>query len=285
LRRRVSSLAVHTKAEPTTIIEGKLYALGGNVEHDGRMAWVPATATGLAPLNAYVLVEGNLGLLIDTSLPIVGNAVVEQLKSLNLEEIEILLTRPVEFDSMGNAELIIENFNVTRAYAEANFEPIDWTYFRRDAPNPELTFKDEIIEKNQDIVFAPGRKLSLVNAKLKLLACAWGYDHDTGTLFTSDSFIHALAPDPDTRIITAENDTMTQEDVTEHLGTKFKWLLGANTIPLRHFVDDVFDDFDVVNVASNLGCVLTGREVAARHKEMLNEGLRQLSDLEEEDLA
>jgi hypothetical protein len=75
---------------------------------------------GLAPLNAYVLVEGKRGLLIDTSLPIVGNAVVEQLKSLNLEEIEILLTRPVEFDSMGNAELIIENFNVTRAYAEAN---------------------------------------------------------------------------------------------------------------------------------------------------------------------
>jgi hypothetical protein len=59
---------------------------------------------------------------------------------------------------------------------------------------------------------------------------------------------------------------MTQEDVAEHLRTKFKWLIGANTIPLRDFVDDVFDDFDVVNVASNLGCVLSGREAAARHK-------------------
>jgi flavorubredoxin len=184
---------------------------------------------------------------------------------------------------MGNAELIIEQFNVTRVYTEANFEPIPWTHFRRDAPNPDQTFEDVIIEKEQELDFG-SRHLTLVNAKLKLLACAWVFDHETGTLFTSDSFIHALAPDAETRVITAENDTFTQDDVNKHLRTKFEWLVGANTEPLIKFVDGVFERFDVVNVAPNLGCVLAGREVVRRHREMIDEGLRQLAD-EEEELA
>src|ERR671937_222108 len=101
---------------------------------------LPITAHAAA--TPVALGEGKVGLVIDTALPIVGDSVVEQLRSLNLDEIEILPTRPVEFDSMGNAELIIEQFNVTRVYTEANFEPIPWTHFRRDAPNPEQTFED-----------------------------------------------------------------------------------------------------------------------------------------------
>jgi flavorubredoxin len=278
----VEALQVHAEATPVSVVAGKVYVLGGNVEHDGRISWVPASAEGLAPLNAHLLVEENRGLLIDTSFPAVGDAVVKQLKSLGLDEIELLLTRPVEFDSMGNGEIIVDNVNVTRVYTEANFEPTDWTRFRTDSPRPQPTFEDVIIEKEQELDFAPGRPLSLVNAKLKLLACAWVFDHATGTLFTSDSFIHVLAPDPSTRIVTGTNDTTTQEDVTLHLQTKFEWLQGANTVPLREFVDSVFDRFDVVNVAPNLGCVLSGREVVQRHKEMVNEGLRQLGDLEEE---
>jgi flavorubredoxin len=279
----VLPMTAHAAATPVALGEGKAYVLGGNVEHDDRISWVPAGAAGLAPLNAYVLVEGRSGLMIDTSLPIVGDAVVEQLRSLDLDEIEILLTRPVEFDSMGNAELVIEQFNVTRVYTEANFEPIPWTHFRKDAPNPEQTFEDVIIEKEQELDFG-SRHLTLVNAKLKLLACAWVFDHATGTLFTSDSFLHALAPDGETRVITAENDTVTQDDVNAHLRTKFEWLIGASTEPLVKFVDGVFERFDVVNVAPNLGCVLTGREVVQRHREMVDEGLRQLAE-EEEELA
>jgi flavorubredoxin len=277
----VLPMTVHTAAEPIALVDGNLYVVGGNVEHDGRISWVPAAAAGLAPLNAYVLVEGRRGLMIDTSLPIVGDAVIEQLKSLELDEIEILLTRPVEFDSMGNAELIINQLNVTRVYSEANFEPIPWTHFRQDAPNPEQSFDDVIIEKEQELEFA-GRRLTLVNAKLKLLACAWVFDHATGTLFTSDSFLHALAPDASTRVLTTDNDAVTQEDVVEHLRTKFEWLRGANTEPLRRFVDEVFDRFDVVNVAPNLGCVLAGRDAVQRHKDMIDEGLRQLADDGEE---
>jgi hypothetical protein len=276
----VQALQVRAEATPTPLVEGKVYVLGGNVEHDGRISWVPATAEGLAPLNAHVLVEGARGLVIDTS-PAAGDAIVQQRESLELEEIEILLTRPVEFDSMGNAELIVDNLNVTKVYTEANFEPTDWTRFRADEPRPDTTFEDVIIQKDQELAFAPGRQLTLVNAKLKLLACAWVFDHATETLFTSDSFIHALAPDPGTRVITAENDTVTQADVTRHLRTKFEWLIGANTAPLRHFVDEVFDRFDVVNVAPNLGCDLRGRDVVQRHREMVDEGLRQLGDPEE----
>jgi hypothetical protein len=60
------------------IVEGKVYALGGTVEHGGRISWVPAQAAGFAPLNAYVLTEGKKGLVIDTSLPVLEESIVYQ---------------------------------------------------------------------------------------------------------------------------------------------------------------------------------------------------------------
>src|SRR5688572_24198246 len=106
-------LRVHADPTPAELVPGKVYVLGANVEHDGRLSWVPPHEPGLAPVNAHVLVENGRGLLIDTALPAVGAAVIEQLRSLGLEELEVLFTRPVEFDSMGNGELIFDQFNVT----------------------------------------------------------------------------------------------------------------------------------------------------------------------------
>ena len=114
-----------------------------------------------------------------------------------------------------------------------------------------------------------------------MLACAWVFDHGKGTLFTSDSFLHALARDPSARVVTAEDDTTTGDDVLEHLTTKFAWLRGANTEPLRRFVDGVFERFDVVTVAPSLGCVISGRDAVRRHREMVDEGLRRLGGDEE----
>jgi len=264
------------------IVEGKVYALGGTVDHRDQISWVPAGAPGFAPLNAYVLTEGTKGLMIDTSLPIVEDAIVTQLQGLGLDELTIVLSRAVEFDSMGNAEVIAAKLPVKTIWAQMQYPPTEWCYMRTDAPEhaPRPTFEEKMYGSTDTIELTPRRTVSLMDAKLKLLACAWVFDAETGTLFTSDSFSHVLAPDRHTRVITEENDHTTLEDVERHLLTKFEWLVGARTEPARAFLDRVFTEFDVQTIAPLLGCILEGRGVVARHRALVDEALMRISERE-----
>jgi flavorubredoxin len=270
---------VDAAATPTPLVEGTLHVLGGTVSHEGRISWVPPTAEGSAALNAFVIADGSRGLVIDTSMPVFGDALVEQLKAIGIENLSILLTRPVEFDSMGNAEVLIRNFAVDRVYSELMFPPRDWVAFRDDEPLPE--FEALVYRKGSELEVIPGHKLSLIDARLKLLACVWVYDAGTGTLFTSDSFSHVLAPEPGVQVVTAENDTTTFDGVMAHFMTKFDWLQGAHTSPLRRFLDEVFTTFDVQAIAPCIGCVIKGRDLVERHRRFVDEALRRLGEQED----
>jgi flavorubredoxin len=270
-------MTVTAPSSAVPIVDGQLYVLGGTVEPKGRIHWIAKDATGDAPLNAFVIVDGNRGLVVDTSLPIVSDAIVDQLKGLGLEELNILMTRPVEFDSMGNCEVLIKNFNVARVYSELTFPPEYWVAFRDEEPLPP--FEPLVYKKGTDMQFG-GRRLSLIDARLKLLATVWVYDHATKTLFTSDSFAHVYAAQPGVQIVTAETDTTTEEQVMAHMLTKFDWMAGAFTGPMRRFCNEVFDTFDVENIAPTIGCVLQGRELVERHRQLMDDTLRKLAEME-----
>ncbi|TDD83454.1 hypothetical protein E1202_25415 [Saccharopolyspora karakumensis] len=259
-------------------MDGTLHVLGGTVSHNGRISWVPRGSAGFAALNAFVIVDGNHGLVIDTTLPVFGEALVQQLKSLGVEQVTILLTRPVEFDSMGNAELLVRNFTVKRVYSELMFPPQDWVAFRDETPLPE--FEALVYRKGSELEVIPGHTLSLIDARLKLLACVWVFDSATKTLFTSDSFSHVLAPKPGMQIVTEESDRTTPDEVMNHFMEKFDWLQGANTAPLRSFLRDVFTTYDVEAIAPTVGCVIKGRNLVKRHYDMVDDALRQLGEKE-----
>jgi len=213
----------------------------------------------------------------------VGDAIVAQLESLGLEEVSIILTRAPEFDSLGNAELIAAHIPTTAVYAQMQYPPSIWIHFREDDPvanPPAITYEERMYGTQDEIELGPDRRFTITDAKLKLLAAAWVFDHATGTLVTSDGMSHVLAPDPHTRLITAENDTTTVEDVQRSLLRKFEWLRGARTEPVRRFLDDVFTRFDVQAIAPLEGCVLHGRDVVARHHALVNEALTLISDME-----
>ena len=57
---------------------------------------------------------------------------------------------------------------------------------------------------------------------------------------------------------------------------KFDWLEGAETEPLRAFVDDVFRTYDVQTIAPSHGCILQGAEVVQRHRAMVDAVLRDV---------
>jgi hypothetical protein len=230
-----------------------------------------------------VVTEGTDGLVIDTSLPAVEEAIVRQLHGLGLERLSIFLSRAVEFDSMGNAEVIAATFPVKTIYTQMQYRPKDWIYMRDDEPElrPVGSYEERMYGSEDHIELGPSRDLSIVDAKLKLLACSWVFDHATGTLFTSDSFAHVLAPDPYTRVITADNDQCSVDDVERHLLAKFEWMVGARTATVRAFLDRIFTTFDVQTIAPLVGCVLKGPDVVARHRALLEEALARISQRRE----
>jgi flavorubredoxin len=257
------------------LVDGKLHALGASVLNDGLISWVPAGATGSVPLNCYLVTEQRAGLLIDTSLPIIEDVLVAQARQFDLDSVTLVLTRVVEFDSVGTAELLERVLPIHTVYA--HFLPAQWMYFRAGpASTPRGRFESRLLEDRARIVVGGERELTVINARLKLLATAWLFDHDTGTLFTSDSFSHALARDPAQRVITGSDDDTSADHVAEHLVTKFDWLEGADTAPLRAFLNGVFSEFEVRRIAPTYGCILSGADVVQRHRELLDLALRDL---------
>ncbi|MGX5844944.1 hypothetical protein ACWGTI_30105 [Mesorhizobium sp. ArgA1] len=257
------------------IVAEKLYLLGGTVPHNDIIHWIPKNAKGEAALNAYLLLEGTKAVLLDTSLPILEDGLVAQIEPFIIDEMKLLLTRAVEFDSIGNADVIIEKWPVKEVWA--GYVAYEWVYMRTQGPNPyPPPFESKMIEKQSLIQVAPGRSLQAIDTKLKLLAATWIYDAVTKTLFTSDSFSHVMAPAPGVTLVTADTDTTTVQDVVDNFRAKFFWMEDADTQPLRAFVKDVFGRYDVEHIAPTLGCVISGKHLVLRHVEMLDQALEQL---------
>jgi flavorubredoxin len=268
-------LVDQTAAQVETLVPDKLYALGATVENDGRISSVVPGGGGQIPLNSFLLTEGTTGLLIDTSLPIIGEQLVQQAAAFELETVALVFTRVVEFDSVGNAELLEQVLPIDIVYS--HFLPSQWMYFRAAPdPPPRRRHEPRPLVNGEEISVGGERRVTVIDAKLKLLATAWLYDHETRVLFTSDSFSHAPAPAPGGRVLTEPQDDITLEDVAGHLRTKFDWLEGADTEPLRRFLDDVFSTFDVQNIAPTFGCVLAGGPLVERHVSLVDEALRDL---------
>jgi len=264
-----------TAGQIETLVPDKLYALGATVENDGLISWVAPGLAGQVPLNSFLLTEGTAGLMIDTSLPVIGDELVRQAASFELEQVALVFTRVVEFDSVGNAELLEQVLPIDVVYS--HFLPSQWMYFRATPdPPPRRWHEPRPLLDREEISLGGERRVTVIDAKLKLLATAWLYDHETQALFTSDAFSHALAPEPGRRVLTQPQDETTLQDVTMHLRTKFDWLEDADTEPLRRFLDDVFSTFDVQSIAPTFGCVLAGGPLVQRHLSLVDEALRDL---------
>jgi flavorubredoxin len=268
-------MSAQVQGKLETLAPDTLYALGASVPNDGRVSWVRANGRGYIPLNSYLLKEGDHGWLIDTSLPIVEQAVVSQARLLGeLTDVELILTRCVEFDSVGNAEPLLHVLPINVAYAA--FKPTEWMYFRAPAHAPARAVEPRLLPTNAPLITPHRREIFVLNARLKLLATAWVYDAKSRTLFTSDAFSHVLAWEPGQRIVTTTDDTTSPAIVREHLMTKFDWLLGAETGPLRRHLREIRRRWPIDIVAPGYGCVIVGAQLVERHFEMMDSALEEL---------
>jgi hypothetical protein len=118
-----------------------------------------------------------------------------------------------------------------------------------------------------------GRVLSCVNPPIRLTPSHWLYDERSETLFTADSFTYVWRETSSGPwIVGPDEEPPSVEEVYEFLVTsRYWWLPGADTAPMRRDIRAVFDEHKVTTIAPSFGCVLSGAEVVERHVELLDE--------------
>ena len=248
---------------------------------DGRVTWHPPEARGFAPMNTYVLLEGDSALIIDTGISVHTGALLEQLAVVlpPSAEIAVLHTRIGEYTTISNTVPIAERFRVATIHSEQQDSP-RWVDFRpghgRDVGDLDALAGTRIqlfvVPDTIAVDAAATRVLDIFHATLRLLPTSWIYDRRTRTLFTSDVFSHGLRARPDGRwLLTDADDETTLDSMRRHLlATRYWWLAGARLEDIRASLADTFARYEVETIAPDFGCVLSGRELVGRHVEMLD---------------
>jgi flavorubredoxin len=267
-----------------TLADGALYALQHTFALDGRVSSYPASARGFSVANCYLLTERDAALLIDTGFGKDEPAIRAQIDALIAPGLPLSLfpLRLNEFMSINNVESFAAHFAVAQCYT-SNPDAALWFDFGAKAdgrsildamPVNAVTRADTIaLGKN-------GRTIDVMQAPIRLIATRWLYDRATRTLFTSDLFTHVWRSDAHGPWIVTEADDATTERALRSfmLNTRYWWLEGAPTGEIRRGIDAVFEKHDVETIAPGYGCILSGREVVARHVGMLDEILKGLDE-------
>jgi hypothetical protein len=263
------------------IVDGRLYALVHPYELDGRPSSHPLDVRGVSTMNCFLLIEGDDATLISTGYSAHQDALLEDLGELLGDRGLSLVIPRVEYASMCNARPIADRFRVTNVYAQLPDRPSEVLNFR-----PEWSAGDgDGLRDAERLPTRPGtsapvdaagrRRLEFVLPQLRLLPNVWAYDRETRTLFTGDLFSWVWQDQPGGPwLLDGEQDDPTTPDRVEHflLRNRYWWLAGAHTPPLRRWLAELCDRYDIDVVAPDHGCVLTGAAVA-RHVGLLDEAL------------
>jgi hypothetical protein len=266
---------------------GRLYACLNPYAVDGRVSWHPPAARGFAPMNSYLLVEGEHALLIDSGVTAHREALLAQIDEVLAPSValSILHTRIGEYNTICNTPAIAAARPVAMLYGSQP-DPGAWTHFEPDpgaAPARTIAALDSTVLARENVLSvdpAGRRPVEVFAAMLRLLPTHWVYDQATATLFTSDMFSHVLRATPSGPWIVRDADGQgSREALREHLlQTRYWWIDGADTAPIDAWLDGVFAARTVERIAPGYGAILEGRELVAREVATLREILGELAD-------
>src|SRR5271168_1597845 len=264
-----------------SLADDRLYALQNEFALDGRVSSYPASARGFSVANSYLLTQLDGAMLIDTGFgkdePVI-RAQIEELIAPG-QPLSMFPLRLNEFMSINNVESFAGHFNVETCYT-SNIDAALWFDFGAKAEGRDIlkSMKVTAVTRADTIELGKsGRAIDVMQAPIRLIATRWLYDRATKTLFTSDMFTHVWRDTAAGPWIVQEtdNDSTSLRDVRSFmLNTRYWWLEGAPTDTIRRGIGNVFDKYDIETIAPGSGCILRGRNVVARHYQMLDEFLK-----------
>ena len=122
------------------------------------------------------------------------------------------------------------------------------------------------------------RVLDVFEAPIRLISTRWIYDRATKTLFTSDMFTHIWRDTPEGPwVVDEDNDISSFDHVRSFLlNTRYWWLEGVETGPLREAVAKVVDTYDIETLAPGYGAIIRGRDLVEKQFKIFDEVLGSL---------
>jgi flavorubredoxin len=264
-----------------SLADDQLYALQNPFALDGRVSSYPASARGFSVANSYLLTQSDAAMLIDTGFGKDEPVIRAQIESLIAQGLPLSMfpLRLNEFMSINNVESFAGHFNVENCYT-SNVDAALWFDFGTKAEGRDIlkSMKVTAVTRADTIQLGKGgRAIDVMHAPIRLIATRWLYDRATRTLFSSDMFTHVWR-DTETGpwvVTETDNDSTSTRDIRSFmLNTRYWWLEGAPTDSIRRGIGNVFDKYDVKTIAPGYGCILRGRNVVARHYQMLDEFLK-----------
>ena len=264
-----------------SLSDDQLYALQNPFALDGRVSSYPASARGFSVVNSYLLTQPDAAMLIDTGFGKDEPVIRAQIESLIAPGLPLSMfpLRLNEFMSINNVESFADHFNVATCYT-SNPDAALWFDFGAKENGRSIldSMKVTAVTRADTIQLGKGgRAIDVMQAPIRLIATRWLYDRSTKTLFASDMFTHVWR---DTErgpwiVDETDNDPTSLRDVRSFmLNTRYWWLEGAPTDSIRRGIGNVFDKYDIETIAPGYGCILRGRNVVARHYQMLDEFLK-----------
>ncbi len=268
----------------TDLGEGKAFALHNILELDGRVSAYPKSTRGFSSMNCYLLREDNAAVLLDTGFNGQIDFLSEQISSLITKDTPLSLypLRQNEFMSVGNIVALANRFNVVEAFSNRpnidfwfDFELED--FIPKEEKDKKFTTSKLGNELKINIGENPERLIHGLVAPIRLISTMWIFDHGTKTLFSSDMFSHISQKRLDGPWISDKDELTTTSFVRSFLlNTRYWWLEGVDTGPLREGITEVFNKFDIHTIAHGYGTILTGKEQVEKQFNILDEVLRDL---------
>ncbi len=268
----------------TDLGDGKAFALHNILELDGRVSAYPKSTRGFSSMNCYLLREDNAAVLLDTGFNGQIDFLTEQISSLITKDTPLSLypLRQNEFMSVGNIVALANRFNVVEAFSNRpnidfwfDFELED--FIPKEEKDKKFTTSKLGNELKINIGENPERLIHGLVAPIRLISTMWIFDHGTKTLFSSDMFSHISQKNLDGPWISDKDELTTTSFVRSFLlNTRYWWLEGVNTGPLREGISEVFNKFDIHAIAPGYGTILTGKDQVEKQFKILDEVLRDL---------
>ncbi len=266
-------------SQTVEMAEGRAYVFHNAFPLDGRISAYPQSARGHSVSNCYLLKEQDRALLLDTGYAVHETRILEQLASVLDPEtpLSLLPLRLNEFMSVGNAMAIARRFNVVECLAGVP-KINEWLEFESIEPGRSSapTLHTTLLSALHPIDLG-GRCVEVMSAPIRLISTRWIYDPATRTLFTSDMFSHLWAEAADGPWMREADDVTTPAFVRSFLlNTRYWWLEGARTDDLRRGIAEIFERYDIENIAPGYGAILRGRGLAEQQFAVLDEVLASL---------
>jgi flavorubredoxin len=232
--------------------------------------------------NCYLLVEDDAAVLIDTGYAVHEPIIRGQIESLlDGQRLSLFPLRLNEFMSINNVETLAAHLDVEQCYT-GNPDAAWWFDFGATSDHGEPVLdklKITVVSREQTLpIGSRNRVLDVFQAPIRLISTRWIYDGATRTLFTSDMFSHVWRDTPQGPWFVDEtNDTSSFAHVRSFLlNTRYWWLEGVHTGPLRKAVAKVIDTYDIETLAPGYGAIIRGRDLVEKQFRIFDEVLASL---------